>query len=219
MFEISKVIEFSAAHSVYSQKLNPKWAKNTYPKCRRLPGHGHNYKLIVYLKSEKLDEARMVTDFGHLGWLKEFIDTCFDHKTIFGMDDPSLLFFLEKLGLIKDGKFSLPNINGETPSLKAIAVNKDYKLQTFEFKEIEVSSLKEFHYLTFDNFKVNSTSKDADFYQRFLDGIALFNGSPTSENFARFFYYFVSKNVEPLGVECSKVSIFETEKSCATYEG
>ena len=219
MFEISKTIEFSAAHSVYSQKLNSKWTKNTYPKCRRLPGHGHNYKLVVYLKSEELDSSQMVTDFGHLSWLKEFIDDCFDHKLIIGMEDPAFEFFFSKLGLMEDGNFIMPRIDGKIPEVEVIAVNKDYKVTKLDSEELNLSEIKQFKFLTFHKFTVDSASFEADFYQRLFDGIALFNGSPTSENLARFFFHFVNENIKPLGIECSKVSIHETPTSCATYSG
>ncbi len=219
MFEISKTIEFSAAHSVYSQNLNSKWTKNTYPKCRRLPGHGHNYKLVVYLKSEELDSSQMVTDFGHLSWLKEFIDDCFDHKLIVGMEDPAFELFFGKLGLIENGKCILPRIDGKIPEVEVIAVNKGYKVTKLDFEELNLSEIKQLKFLTFQNFKIDSDSPEADFYQRLFDGIALFNGSPTSENLARFFFHFVSENIKPLGIECSKVSIHETPTSCATYRG
>jgi len=213
MFEISKSFEFAAAHSVFSQRLSGRWAKSTYPKCRRLPGHGHNYRLTVFLSSEKLDASQMVTDFGHLGWLKEFIDDCFDHKLLLSFEDPAFPIFLEKLGLLKGGSFSVP-VKGA--QLEAVAVDKNYRLKRFEFEEIELSRLKEFAFLSF-RYLGATDSLEGDFYSRLVDGIAFFESSPTSENLARFFYYFISENIKPLGVKCSKVSIFETSSSCATF--
>lgn len=217
MFEISKTFEFSAAHSVYSQKLNGKWAENTYPKCRRLPGHGHNYRLTVYLKADKLDDSQMVTDFGHLSWLKKFINTCFDHKLIVGMEDPAFEFFFSKLGLLEDERFILPKIEGKVPEVEAYAVDKNNRLMNFKFVGLKLLEIKRFKFMTFHRFTVDSDSVEADFYQRLFDGIALFNTSPTSENFAEFFFYFVSEKINSLGITCSKVSIYETSNSCATY--
>jgi len=212
MFEISKVFEFSAAHSVHSQKLNPKWAGSSYPKCRRLPGHGHNYRLVVYLTSEELDQSQMVTDFGHLKWLKEFIDDCFDHKLILGTDDPAFELLLEKLGILENGKIKVPF--GEADF---VLVNKDFKLETGRASELELNLIKEAPFFTFNNYSSDEDSPLTDFYQRLIDGTAFFKGSPTSENLARFFYRFVSENVKPLGVKCSKVEIYETPTSCASF--
>jgi len=213
MFEISKTFEFSAAHSVFSQRLDGRWAKDTYPKCRRLPGHGHNYKLIVFLSSSDLDDSQMVTDFGHLRWLKEFIDDCFDHKLLLSFGDPAFSFLLKKLGLLREGKFSVPV---DEARIKAVAVDKNYRLKRFEFEEIELSRLKDFTFLSF-RYLGATDSFEGDFYSRLVDGIAFFEGSPTSENLARFFYYFVNENIKPLGVNCVKVSILETPSSCATF--
>ncbi len=212
MFEISKIFEFSAAHSVHSQKLNPEWAGISYPKCRRLPGHGHNYRLIVYLKSEKLDNSQMVTDFGHLKWLKDFIDNCFDHKLIVGSDDPAFEIFLERIGMLEEKTLKIPL--GEADFA---AVNTNYRVESGRISEIELSQVKKFLYFTLNNYTSGEETPITDFYQRIIDGLAFFNGSPTSENLARFFYRFVSENVKPLGVKCSKVEIYETPTSCASY--
>ena len=212
MFEISKTFEFSAAHSVHSQKLNPEWAGSSYPKCRRLPGHGHNYRLTVYLKSEELDSTQMVTDFGHLKWLKEFIDDCFDHKLILGSDDPAFEILLEKLGILENGKLKVPF--GEA---NFVLVNNSFRLETGRTSEVELKLIKEVPFFTFNNYSSEEKNPLTDFYQRLIDGTAFFKGSPTSENLAKFFYRFVSENVKPLGVECSKVEIYETPTSCASY--
>ena len=212
MFEISKAFEFSAAHSVDSQRLIPEWAGSSYPKCRRLPGHGHNYKLIVYLKSEELDHSQMVTDFGHLKWLKEFIDDCFDHKLIVGSDDPAFELFLEKLGILEDGKLKVPLGKADF-----VAVNGSYRIESGRVSEVKVEKVRELPFFTFNNYSSEEESPITDFYQRLIDGLAFFKGSRTSENLARFFYRFVSENVKPLKVECSRVEIYETPTSCASY--
>jgi len=209
MFIISKSFEFAAAHSVHSQKLNRDWAGSSYPKCRRLPGHGHNYKLTVYLTGS-LDESQMVTDFGHLKWLKEFIDDCFDHKLIFGADDPAFKIFFEKLGLIEGEEFKLPFES------KITVVDGCYRVKTFTGSSIPLKELFSYNFVTFGSSPLQSEPL-LDFYQRLVDGIALFKGSPTSENLARFFYYFVKENIKPLGVDCYRVSINETPNSCASY--
>ena len=220
MFEISKTFTFSAAHSVFSQQLNPKWTANTYPKCRRLPGHGHDYKLTVYLSSERLDKSQMVTDFHHLSWFKQFLDRCFDHKLILSLQDSGALLFLRKLFLLDDRGFSLPEIEKMKPSVKFYAVENDFSFVSDEI-DVDVMDLSRFVYLTFDSFSCPAFSEksviEIDFYQRLLDGIALFKYSPTSEQMAKFFFKFINKNIEPLGVRCSRVSLSETETSCATY--
>ncbi len=209
MFLISKTFNFSTAHSVHSQKLNPKWAKNPYPKCRRLPGHGHNYELTVYLKGE-LNETQMITDFGHLKWLKDFIDDFFDHKLIIGTDDPAFKLLFEKLGILKGEEFVFPF------KVKVAAVDTNYRIKSYEAEKVNLKEIESYYLTTFISPSLYE-DPTLDFYQRLIDGIALFKGSPTSENLSKFFYHFVSENIKPLKVKCYKVEIKETPTSSAVY--
>ena len=154
----------------------------------------------------------MVTDFGHLKWLKEFVDDCFDHKLILGTDDPAFELLLEKLGILENRKIKVPF--GEADF---VLVNKDFRLETGRASELELNLIKEVPFFTFNNYSSDEDSPLTDFYQRLIDGTAFFKGSPTSENLARFFYRFVSENVKPLGVKCSRVEIYETPTSCASF--
>lgn len=52
MYEIKIITSFSAAHRL----------ENFYGKCESL--HGHNWKVEVFLKGDKLDEAGLLQDFG-----------------------------------------------------------------------------------------------------------------------------------------------------------
>jgi 6-pyruvoyltetrahydropterin/6-carboxytetrahydropterin synthase len=42
--------------------------------------HGHNYVIIVELKSETVDDDGFVTDYGELKPIKEYIDKKLDHR-------------------------------------------------------------------------------------------------------------------------------------------
>jgi len=70
MYIITKEFHFSASHQL-SQL--PKEHK-----CHRL--HGHNYKVIIELVSENVDENGFVLDYGDLVPLKNFIDSELDHR-------------------------------------------------------------------------------------------------------------------------------------------
>jgi 6-pyruvoyltetrahydropterin/6-carboxytetrahydropterin synthase len=52
MYELKIVTQFSAAHRL----------ENFYGKCEAL--HGHNWKVEVYLRGDRLDHAGLVMDFG-----------------------------------------------------------------------------------------------------------------------------------------------------------
>jgi len=62
MFEISREYKFSAAHRLEG-----------HPKCGRL--HGHNYKVVLHLSSNTLDEMGFIMDFGDVDeHIKPLID-------------------------------------------------------------------------------------------------------------------------------------------------
>ena len=53
MFELKVINHFSAAHQL----------KLVAAKCENL--HGHNWKIEVCVKGEKLNDACVIMDFGH----------------------------------------------------------------------------------------------------------------------------------------------------------
>ena len=70
MYKISKQFEFSASHVL-------EHLPDEHP-CARL--HGHNYRITVHLKSEKLDDFGFVRDYKTLKTVKQFIDETLDHR-------------------------------------------------------------------------------------------------------------------------------------------
>jgi len=68
MFEVSVSMNFSAAHNL----------RGYQGKCEAL--HGHNWKVEVVLRADRLDKIGMVEDFAFIkGKLKEIL-ALFDHK-------------------------------------------------------------------------------------------------------------------------------------------
>lgn len=82
MFEISVQLSFSAAHSL-----------RDYPgDCHRL--HGHNWRVVVSVRAEELDELGMVCDFRLVKRktkriLDEFDHTLLNDHPAFKDEDPS----------------------------------------------------------------------------------------------------------------------------------
>jgi 6-pyruvoyltetrahydropterin/6-carboxytetrahydropterin synthase len=85
IWQISKEFDFCYGHRVWSQQLEPEFSLTGCLACRHL--HGHQGKVIVYLQSTELKDG-MVTDFHHLNWFKQFLDTTLDHKFIIDINDP-----------------------------------------------------------------------------------------------------------------------------------
>lgn len=70
MFRIWKKFRFSASHQLEGLPADHQ--------CSRL--HGHNYVIEVELSSPDLDETGFVRDFGDLAFVKDFIDSQWDHR-------------------------------------------------------------------------------------------------------------------------------------------
>lgn len=70
MFEISVVMEFSAAHNLRDYR----------GKCEKL--HGHNWQVEVFLASEALDKGAMVMDFTMARKKLKQVLKYFDHTYI-----------------------------------------------------------------------------------------------------------------------------------------
>ena len=70
MYKIAKKFSFSASHIL---NLLPE----DHP-CAQM--HGHNYTVIVHLKSETLDECGFVKDYHALKPVRQFIDEALDHR-------------------------------------------------------------------------------------------------------------------------------------------
>ncbi|HAW49676.1 TPA: 6-carboxytetrahydropterin synthase QueD [bacterium] len=70
MYKLIFEDNFSAAHLILGYKGN----------CSRL--HGHNYKVRVYIKKEKLDSLGMVMDFSKIKEALSSIILSLDHKNL-----------------------------------------------------------------------------------------------------------------------------------------
>ncbi len=109
-------------HRVWNQNLEEKFADSTSCTCRNL--HGHNFKVVVYLESDKLVNG-MVTDFKHLSAFKKWLDRVMDHKTLMDISDPMLPTLLPKAKIenaileLKENLFAIPEV---TKSLDEIEI-------------------------------------------------------------------------------------------------
>lgn len=73
MWQLSKEYHFSAAHQLHG--LDP-----DHPCMRQ---HGHNYRIVIELGGEKLDESGMLVDYLDLNCtIGKWIDDTLDHKDL-----------------------------------------------------------------------------------------------------------------------------------------
>ncbi|OPX27007.1 MAG: 6-pyruvoyl tetrahydrobiopterin synthase [Campylobacteraceae bacterium 4484_166] len=170
-WEISKEFEFCYGHRVWSQTLNKNFALDDCLVCRHL--HGHQGKVIVHLKGDKLKDG-MITDFKHLNWFKKFLDDRVDHKFILDINDP---LYETMLPLYKEKK-------------DLIYFDENYYLPDLTKIKNEPNHIREY-----------------------VESFVLVDFVPTSENLSYWFISIVQKKMAKLGVEVSKVELYETSKS------
>ena len=86
VWKIDKQFSFCYGHRVWSQKLHGEYCESgdTSCKCRHI--HGHEGLVHLFLEAGELERG-MVTDFKHLGWLKNFLDDNLDHKFIIDLNE------------------------------------------------------------------------------------------------------------------------------------
>ncbi len=106
-WEIDKSFDFCYGHRVWSQTLNKSFSLDNCLMCRHL--HGHQGKIKISLASDTL-KSGMVTDFKHLNWFKEWLDSTIDHKFIIDLNDP-LNFDLASDYTNSSGEIDLNRLN------------------------------------------------------------------------------------------------------------
>lgn len=215
IWKIDKQFSFCYGHRVWSQKLEHEYCEknDTNTKCRFL--HGHEGLVHVFLESDKLERG-MVTDFKHLGWLKNFLDDTIDHKFILDMNDPwfdniingALSGQLELENGLPTGKFktierlNLPRQNGSTRQLPLIPIKLDGVYKVLGYKvDTSVSCVL--------GSEVYLIGPEKEFYEGFI----LVDFVPTSEHLCEWLFDITSGKMANLGVKVSQIDWFETPKS------
>lgn len=189
---IDKQFSFCYGHRVWSQKLEHEFCEyGDYAcKCRHL--HGHEGLVHVFLEGETLDRG-MVTDFKHLGWLKNFLDTYMDHRFIIDTKDPMF-------GQLVDGVWK--DLSGNT---------------SIKFKDVVVPGTDFVAGKVLDLSSVESLASTPDY--EVLEGYFIVNFVPTSENLSKWVYDVANAKMQKLGIKVSQVDWYETPKSRSSYRG
>jgi len=198
-WKIDKSFDWCYGHRVWSQELNAEFTQSgdTCLACRHL--HGHQGQLKVVLESDTLERG-MVTDFKHLGWMKDFIDNVLDHKFIMDINDPLLAH--------------------EVPDLMS---NTDKALRNFGFEpELIMTKLKE-HPEGYWTVKLHNFTHDEDnvreraIYEKY-EGMIFVDFVPTSENLAAWMFGIAKKKMAKMDVQVTAVDFWETPKSHCRVE-
>lgn len=196
-WEIDKTFHLEYGHRVWSQELDAEFCAVGDAQCACRHPHGHSGTVRLFLRGSELIRG-MVTDFKHLGFMKNFIDGVLDHKFIIDQHDPALSHLTRVQLNLEESTFLFDSLSGKRQGqLKSIELNGHfcgYVLDHSSFSsEIEL------------------------FEQEVLEGYFIVDFVPTSENLARFLCQVTQAKMKDLGVLVSKVEWNETAKSRAVY--
>lgn len=205
---IDKQIEFCYGHRVWSQKLDVEFCEtgDTSCKCRHL--HGHQGKVHVFLESDKLERG-MVTDFKHLGWLKNFLDDNLDHKFIVDINDPWIV------GIINAFPITEP-LTDNPGWLHGLQPSRPLNTSEEELLKVVPVFVPDTTHLVGYNIDVSQLSGPE---QEFYEGFFIVNFTPTSENLCKWVYDLAAVKMARLGVKVAKIDWWETPKSRSSYSG
>ena len=73
---------FSASHLYRRPDWSEEENRRSFGKCANLPGHGHNYRLVVHAEAKQLDATSYVLDFAALKSAAAEAANRFDHRNI-----------------------------------------------------------------------------------------------------------------------------------------
>lgn len=200
---IDKQFDFCYGHRVWSQKLIGNYCESGDASCKCKHLHGHQGKVHVFLEADELERG-MVTDFKHLGWLKNFIDDTLDHKFIIDLHDPLFSKIMDADPiydpLSKEFVWVRPHTQLETSKEKDLIVANVYVPET----NIPVGWV-----INVDN--LSGTEKE------FLEGFFIINVVPTSENLSKWIFDCVNAKMSIIGIKTTRIDWFETPKSRSSY--
>lgn len=190
---IDKSFDWCYGHRVHNQSLNADFtgSEGVCLACRHL--HGHQGKLKVMLEGDELTGG-MVTDFKHLGWMKDFIDDVLDHKLILDINDPLLEHEVPEY---MHRPFN--SGTGEGPGRMQLDLSKciSYK-EGYWRPDLEHLDIKPSLY-------------DA-VYEKY-EGIVFVDFVPTSENLSAWLLGIAQEKMSEMGVKVVAVEFWETPKS------
>lgn len=198
---IHKDFSFCYGHRVWSQQLIGDYCESgdTSCKCRHM--HGHEGRVVVHVSSDKLERG-MVTDFKHLGWLKNFLDNNVDHKFILDLNDPWFVNIINGKPHISYGR------------LMALHPTQPLNTSTEEVIEANAVLVPGTEYVagyTLDVSKMSGPERE------FFEGFFIVNFLPTSENLSKWVYDCVNAKMKLINIDVEMIEWWETPKSCSTY--
>lgn len=215
LWKIDKQFSFCYGHRVWSQQLEHEYCEKGDFNCKCRFLHGHEGLVHVFLESNVLERG-MVTDFKHLGWLKNFLDDTIDHKFILDMNDPHFESIINGHigGQLKHDKgiptggfhtyerLVLPRQSGTTRQLPLLEIKVDGVDKVLGWKvDTSASSML--------GKEVYLQGPEKEFY----DGFVIVDFIPTSEHLCEWLFDIAVAKMKNLGIMVKQVDWWETPKS------
>ena len=194
---IDKSFSFCYGHRVHNQRLDTNFTESgdACLACRHLHGHEGLIKVFLSGDAKNVETTGMITDFKHLGWMKNFLDDTLDHKFIMDLQDPLISHEFPELaneGIINKARIYKMAEGYYVPDMSYIA------------KVVQDQGLY-------------GAKADA-IYEKY-EGAIFVDFVPTSENLAGWLFDIASEKMKPLdGVHVVAIEYWETPKSHCRVE-
>lgn len=213
---IDKQFSFCYGHRVWSQELIGDYCEtgDACCKCRHL--HGHEGLVHVFLEGEELERG-MVTDFKHLGWLKNYLDDNLDHKFIVDRNDP----WFEQIinGRLVTGE-KIVEVSEDQRQIVPVEMLQvaDGTDDTGYLRQLELvpAYVPGTELIGGYNLDVSELSGPEE---EFYEGFFIVDFLPTSEHLSQWVYNVAKAKMDLINVKVSQVDWFETPKSRSSYRG
>lgn len=206
---IDKQFDFCYGHRVWSQLLNEDFCAAGDSSCKCRHPHGHQGHVHIFLESDVLERG-MVTDFKHLGWMKNFLDDHLDHKFILDRNDP----YFSKIadGTLTTVDWAQETSPGYTEIVKREIITTDSG-KTLLLEPVYIPGTETVVGHTLDVSELEGPE------QEWYEGLFIVDFLPTSENLSAYLYNIASEKMSKIGVKVTRVDWFETPKSRSSYSG
>lgn len=188
MFKITKdFTDIHYGHRVWTQVLREKLCASgdTMCACRHLHGHSGSASLTVV--APQLNPQGMVCDFKELGFMKDFLNTYFDHRFVIDINDPA---FESITGVSWDAEVFTP---------------------------VEINGLLVGHEFNIDAVAARTKGDLLSAEREVLSGFFIVTFIPTSEQIVKYIYDIAHHVLSPYGIEVLCAKWKETEKSQAVF--
>lgn len=202
MWTIDKQFDFCYAHRVWSQQLEKTYCSGGDVNCKCRFIHGHQAKVHVFAESDQLTRG-MVTDFKHLGFLKDFFEDYIDHKFILDLNDPWFVNIINAQPIFHDEVLQYLDIQQDA--------TQSCGPEILSAQQVPIAGTSHLMGYCLDVDILEGPARE------FFEGFFLVNFLPTSENLSRWIADGAAAKLKQLGVKVSRVEWFETPKSRSTY--